>query len=361
MLRKPPGEGPISFGKRIADLFRMFVLVLAAGISAMLFYMGPASLNALSLALFGYRPIGSAVTAINVLYWAVQIPICFFVLMIVMVLAFWGYRSEGWFVPNMVISIACAGGILFALHWFVLANRMNAWRHLNNWPQQLVLTSFQTCGVEVNELSSKTTAPVGRVRFELWNRSPANVRRAVFTVHVGDRWHHVATDNVAAQEKRLIDKELDFGTIEHELSGDFTGWRESGAEIFWDDVRADAGFAKVMMRRPEAADQPIDDCPRQDISGIWKGDDGTEMQLSQRGVNPRGWVRGGPFAAASVVSGTYDGETFEGTMDRGAGFQLRLAPNGRLEGRWRQTGIPNRSGAWSLRRTGPGPRAPRRH
>jgi hypothetical protein len=349
MLR-PKQEGPITFAKWLGDFFRMFVMILAVGASAMVLYLGPALLNALSLALLGYRAIGNAATVVTVLYWAAVIPVCFVTLMIVMVFAFWEYRSEKWFVPHLGLSVLCVFALGFWLNWFVLAKRINAARHLNNWPRELALTALNVCAIEVNELSSETTAPLGRISFELLNSSAATVSHAVFTVHVGDQWYHIATDSIAPKERKRVQRELDFGVIERELSGDLSGWAVRGAEMFWDNVRADSEFGKEMMRRPELADQPIEDCPRVDISGIWKGDDGTEMQLSQRGVHPRGFIRGGRLAGSGRnISGVVDGTTFEGKMNEGGGvFKLKLISSGILEGNW------------SLKKVGPGPRAPRR-
>jgi hypothetical protein len=127
-----------------------------------------------------------------------------------------------------------------------------------------------------------------------------------------------------------------------------------------------------VIRRPEIADDfPIGDCPRNDISGVWKGTDGVEMTLSQRGSYPRGYVKGGRLeGSANELSGTFDGKTFSGPIKQRGGrsiftgkFTLAFTAEGRLRGTWEVPADDRkpRSGEWNLTRVGPGPPAPRPH
>jgi hypothetical protein len=240
--------------------------------------------------------------------------------------------------------------------YFVLGPRLGAAQHLNNWPAQVELARFEVCAVEVNERATEITAPVGRIAIELVNRSAFPVRDATFSVRAGSEWYHITVRDLAPGERRRVEREADFGAIEVELSGDFSGWAKRPGEIYWDAVRlADSGSLKL-ARRPAIADvQPIPDCPRFDISGIWKSPAGAEMRLTQRGNRPRGFVtEAGGYA--SMVSGTFDGQTFAGVVEGSGPFRLSRTAGGKLEGHWTTQG---QAGQRTFHRMRPGSTAAR--
>jgi hypothetical protein len=63
---------------------------------------------------------------------------------------------------------------------------------------------------------------------------------------------------------RIVGPQADFGAIEVELAGDFTGRAQRPGEIYWDDVQfAGAAPPKLVRRLENAEVAPIRRCPPQ--------------------------------------------------------------------------------------------------
>jgi hypothetical protein len=369
MLRPdPPADAPLTAGTVVADWARMLLFMAALGILAALALTGVPLLIALALGVFGYRPVGLTYAVLLAVFLAVAAILGLLLATFCMIATMWRYRSWRWFVSQLVVSVVLIGGPLFYTMRWKIAPRLDELRHLSNWPAQLELAAFDVCAIEVEESSTTTTAPLGRIVIDLVNRSPVALEKASFSVKGGSIWRRFSIERLAPGERRRLGGEMELGIIE--ADGD-SGWTQRSGEIYWDGVRFAGDAASAMRRRPDIADvQPIPDCPRFDISGVWRGADGTEMQLSQRGSRPRGWVRGGQLSQfANPVEGSFDGATFSGKFEHRAArflssgsFELRFTDLSTLDGHWSlsEGAMKGSSGRWLLTRAGPAPPAARR-
>jgi hypothetical protein len=364
-------EGPVTARVFLADLLRMFGFMAVVGVLFTVLVSGLGAITSLLLWSFGYRPIGLGDTLLAWGFFIVTVPLCFFLAMIAMVAAFWSYRSWRWFVAHLGIAVlATAGGGAY-LFLNRLAPALAAGQHLTTWPAALALVSFDVCAIEVEEEPDSTRAPLGRIAFVLQNLSPETLEEARFSVHAGSTWLRFEVGDLAPRDSRLVETEADLGTIESQLAGQFTGWARPPAILYWDAVRFRTGERPTLGSRPAAAQLwPIRDCPRHDLAGTWRGSDGTEMVLHQRGRWPRGFVRGGQLSTfPNPLSGTFDGTVLKGTFDHRAGrslssgeFSLTRSAPGRLDGSWwlTQGEMKGTGGTWSLVLVAPGEPAPPR-
>jgi hypothetical protein len=162
----------------------------------------------------------------------------------------------------MIVSVASVGALWFYFARFVVAPQLLSHEHLINWPAGLELARFEVCAIKINERSSETTAPVGRIAFEIVNRSPSVMTAATFSVKAGSTWHRFTLRNLAPQDRRRFERQADFGAIEVELAGDFTGRARRPGQIYWDDVQFADASPPRLVRRPENAEvAPIERCP----------------------------------------------------------------------------------------------------
>lgn len=368
-ILRPEDTRPLTLAGWLLDLAKVVALLVSLGLLVVLLTAGTPFLRSLSISFFGYRPTGALDNALVLAFFILALPVSFVAFTFCTVIVLTGFRSVNRIGSHLAIATPLVCAAFFPLYWYFLGPQLNQRQHLNRWPAQLELTYFNVCAVEVNEERSQTIAPVGRISLVLMNRSEVTITDAVFSVKAGSNWYHVSVTEIPARTKRQIDLERDLGVIEKELAANFSGWAQRSAEIYWDLVRPRAQIEAKLTRRPEIATvAPIGDCPRTDISGVWRGADGAELILSQRGVHPRGYLKGGGLEGTSItVSGTLDGNVFSGVFNQQASlhgtFTLSVTNDGRLQGAWttesRDPGR-RRSGRWNFARQGPGPAAERR-
>lgn len=219
-----------------------------------LFFLGVPIIEAVSLTLFGYRPIGWWETVIpGFLYYFRGLPLYVRYLSMPLMRGRLRLRSR----QNVALVLILLGGYGYFVG-FMLLPALEERRHHNSWPAGLKLAHFEVCATEVKEGLIRKGIANGRIAFDIVNVSQSTLREATFTVRAGKHWnipqgYRFAIRDLPPQGTRRMELAAELGEI-------YVPARRGNALIYWDHVRSEDSASPALVRYPENATVLMSDC-----------------------------------------------------------------------------------------------------